>query len=139
MWKPIGENSKKLRVLLPPEWMRDKFDLNHVEIWDRGTLLETLDPIGPGNPIAGRGDREHFAGNKKGGEYPAGCTVRAKTGDGEEWEWVISKPASRNENVKARRFSIPEPAPVPKPTPEPAPPADNDGPGYYSKVRMECK
>ncbi len=100
LWKPIGENSKKLRVLLPPEWVRTKFDINRVEIWNRGTLLETIDPIGPGNPLPGRGEREHFAGNKQGGNYPAGCTVRAKTVAGESWEWPIAKPASRNENVK---------------------------------------
>lgn len=101
LWKPIGENSKKLRVLLPPEWKRDKFDLNRVEIWSGGKKLETIDSIGPGNPLPGRGEREHFAGVKQGGAYPVGCTVRAKTIAGEEWEWLIAKPASRNENVRA--------------------------------------
>ena len=106
LWKPEGENSKRLRVLLPPEWKRDRFDFNRVQIIHGGKVLETIDPIGPGNPMPGRGDREHFSGNKKGSQYPANCTVRARTIAGEEWEWTITRPSSRNENIKCRQVEI---------------------------------
>ena len=100
LWKPIGDNSKKLRVLLPPQFT-GLVDLNSVELWHAGSKIETLAAIGPGNPIAG-GPREHFAGDKQGGAYAAGVQVRASA-EAVTWAWTIPSPAGRGENLKAER------------------------------------
>lgn len=100
LWKPIGENSKKLRVLLPPQFT-GKVDLRNVELWHGAAKIETLDAIGAGNPTA-EGPREHFAGAKPGGAYNAGVEVRATEG-GRTWVWKIPSPAGRGENLKAER------------------------------------
>lgn len=102
LWKPIGENSKKLRVLLPPQFT-GKVDLKAVELWHGAAKIETLNAIGPGNPTA-EGPREHFAGNKPGGAYNAGTQVRANA-EGTLWAWTVSKTGSRNENLKAAKIS----------------------------------
>lgn len=96
LWKPIGENSKKLRVLLPEVWT-GKVDRGSVELWRGGERIETLASIGVGN-----GNREHFAGAKPGGAYNAGVEVRATEG-GRTWAWAIPSPAGRGENLKAER------------------------------------
>lgn len=102
LWKPIGENSKKLRVLLPPQFT-GKVDLKAVELWHGSAKIETLNAIGPGNPTA-EGPREHFAGNKPGGAYNDGTQVRASA-EGTVWVWTIAKTGSRNENLKAAKIS----------------------------------
>lgn len=102
LWKPIGENSKKLRVLLPPQFT-GKVDLKAVELWHGNTKIETLHAIGAGNPTA-EGPREHFAGNKPGGAYNADTQVRANA-EGSVWVWTIAKTGSRNENLKAAKIS----------------------------------
>ena len=94
LWKPVGENSRKLRVLLPKEWT-GKVDKGSVELWRGGERIETLASIGVGN-----GNREHFAGDKPGGAYNAGVEVRATEG-GRTWAWAIPNPAGRGENLKA--------------------------------------
>jgi len=96
LWKPVGENSGKLRVLLPEVWT-GKVDRGSVELWRGGERIETLASIGVGN-----GNREHFAGAKPGGAYNAGVEVRATEG-GRTWAWAIPSPAGRGENLKAER------------------------------------
>lgn len=96
LWKPVGENSRKLRVLLPKEWT-GKVDLCSVEVWLGGKRIESLTAIGVAN-----GNREHFAGQKPGGSYNKGVSVRATEG-GRTWAWAIPNPAGRGENLKAER------------------------------------
>lgn len=99
LWKPVGDNSRKLRVLLPPEFT-GHVDLSSCTLWHGGEQIEKLTPIGPANPLPGRGEREHFAGRKPGGAYPAEIKVRC-IADGISWVWPIANPSARNENVKA--------------------------------------
>jgi len=94
IWKPVGENSGKLRVLLPEVWT-GKVDRGSVELWRGGERIETLAPTGVAN-----GNREHFQAKKPGGAYNAGVEVRATEG-GRTWVWKIPNPAGRNENLKA--------------------------------------
>ena len=94
LWKPVGENSRKLRVLLPKEWT-GKVDKGSVEVWLGGERIESLTAIGVAN-----GNREHFAGQKPGGSYNKGVSVRATEG-GRTWAWAIPNPAGRGENLKA--------------------------------------
>jgi len=94
LWKPVGENSGKLRVLLPEVWT-GKVDRGSVELWRGGERIETLAPTGVAN-----GNREHFQAKKPGGAYNAGVEVRATEG-GRTWVWKIPNPAGRNENLKA--------------------------------------
>ncbi len=116
LWKPIGDNSKKLRVLLPPQFT-GLVNLNSVELWHAGSKIETLAAIGPGNPIAG-GPREHFAGDKQGGAYAAGVQVRASA-EAVTWVWTVNKPSGRAENLKAAPVSEQVEQPQePTPTPE---------------------
>ena len=96
LWKPVGENSGKLRVLLPEVWT-GKVDHSSVELWRGGERIATLASIGVGN-----GNREHFAGDKPGGAYNAGVEVRATEG-GRTWAWTIPSPAGRGEDLKAER------------------------------------
>ena len=96
LWKPIGENSGKLRVLLPEVWT-GKVDRGSVELWRGGERIETLASTGVAN-----GNREHFQAKKPGGAYNAGVEVRATEG-GRTWVWKIPNPAGRNENLKAER------------------------------------
>ena len=94
LWKPVGENSGKLRVLLPEVWT-GKVDRGSVELWRGGERIETLASTGVAN-----GNREHFQAKKPGGAYNAGVEVRATEG-GRTWVWKIPNPAGRNENLKA--------------------------------------
>jgi hypothetical protein len=94
LWKPIGENSGKLRVLLPEVWT-GKVDRGSVELWRGGERIETLASTGVAN-----GNREHFQAKKPGGAYNAGVEVRATEG-GRTWAWTIPNPAVRGENLKA--------------------------------------
>ena len=94
LWKPVGENSGKLRVLLPEVWT-GKVDHSSVELWRGGERIETLAPTGVAN-----GNREHFQARKPGGAYNTGVEVRATEG-GRTWAWKIPNPAGRNENLKA--------------------------------------
>ena len=94
LWKPVGENSGKLRVLLPEVWT-GKVDHSSVELWRGGERIETLASTGVAN-----GNREHFQAKKPGGAYNAGVEVRATEG-GRTWVWKIPNPAGRNENLKA--------------------------------------
>ena len=98
LWKPVGENSRKLRVLLPKEWT-GKVDKGSVEVWLGGERIESLTAIGVAN-----GNREHFAGQKPGGSYNKGVSVRATEG-GRTWAWAIPNPAGRGENLKAERVA----------------------------------
>ena len=98
LWKPVGENSRKLRVLLPKEWT-GKVDKGSVEVWLGGERIESLTAIGVAN-----GNREHFAGQKPGGSYNKGVSVRATEG-GRTWAWAIPSPAGRGENLKAERVA----------------------------------
>ena len=98
LWKPIGENSGKLRVLLPEVWT-GKVDRGSVELWRGGERIETLASTGVAN-----GNREHFQARKPGGAYNAGVEVRATEG-GRTWAWKIPNPAGRNENLKAERVA----------------------------------
>jgi len=98
LWKPIGENSGKLRVLLPEVWT-GKVDRGSVELWRGGERIETLASTGVAN-----GNREHFQARKPGGAYNAGVEVRATEG-GRTWVWKIPNPAGRNENLKAERVA----------------------------------
>lgn len=96
LWKPVGENSGTLRVLLPEVWT-GKVDRGSVELWRGGERIETLKSTGVAN-----GNREHFQAKKPGGAYNAGTLVRATEGS-RTWEWNIASPGGRNENVKAVR------------------------------------
>ncbi len=96
LWKPIGENSKKLRVLLPSSFT-NKINRRSVELWAAGKKLETGSTTGVAN-----GNREHFAFSKQGSGYPANVQVRA-TADGIVWVWTVPNPAVRTENLKASR------------------------------------
>jgi len=96
LWKPVGENSGTLRVLLPEVWT-GKVDRESVELWRGGERIETLKSTGVAN-----GNREHFQARKPGGAYNAGVEVRATEG-GRTWAWTIPNPAGRNENLKAER------------------------------------
>jgi hypothetical protein len=96
LWKPVGENSGKLRVLLPEVWT-GKVDRGSVQLWRGGERIETLASTGVAN-----GNREHFQAKKPGGAYNAGVEVRATEG-GRTWVWKIPNPAGRNENLKATR------------------------------------
>jgi len=98
LWKPVGENSGKLRVLLPEVWT-GKVDRGSVELWRGGERIETLASTGVAN-----GNREHFQAKKPGGAYNAGVEVRATEG-GRTWVWKIPNPAGRNENLKAERVA----------------------------------
>lgn len=103
LWKPVGENSGTLRVLLPEVWT-GKVDRGSVELWRGGERIETLKSTGVAN-----GNREHFQARKPGGAYNAGTSVRA-TESGRTWEWRIDKPGSRGENLTATRVgeSVPQ-------------------------------
>ena len=70
LWKPVGENSGKLRVLLPEVWT-GKVDRGSVQLWRGGERIETLASTGVAN-----GNREHFQAKKPGGAYNAGVEVR---------------------------------------------------------------
>jgi hypothetical protein len=98
LWKPVGENSGKLRVLLPEVWT-GKVDRGSVQLWRGGERIETLASTGVAN-----GNREHFQAKKPGGAYNAGVEVRATEG-GRTWAWAIPNPAGRNENLKAERVA----------------------------------
>ena len=98
LWKPVGENSGKLRVLLPEVWT-GKVDRGSVQLWRGGERIETLASTGVAN-----GNREHFQAKKPGGAYNAGVEVRATEG-GRTWAWAIPSPAGRNENLKAERVA----------------------------------
>lgn len=97
LWKPVGENSGTLRVLLPEVWT-GKVDRGSVELWRGGERIETLKSTGVAN-----GNREHFQARKPGGAYNTGVEVRATEG-GRTWQWSIDKPGSRGENLLAVRL-----------------------------------
>jgi len=99
LWKPVGENSGTLRVLLPEVWT-GKVDRESVELWRGGKRIETLKSTGVAN-----GNREHFQAKKPGGAYNTGVEVRATEG-GRTWAWKIPNPAGRGENLKAERLGV---------------------------------
>ena len=98
LWKPVGENSGTLRVLLPEVWT-GKVDRGSVQLWRGGERIETLASTGVAN-----GNREHFQARKPGGAYNTGVEVRATEG-GRTWAWKIPSPAGRGENLKAERVA----------------------------------
>lgn len=97
LWKPVGENSRALRVLLPSAFT-GLIDLGSCKLWHGGMMIETLSAIGVGN-----GNRQHFAGAKPGGAYNSPIQVRV-TADDIAWAWDIPTPPNRHENITGHRL-----------------------------------
>ena len=90
LWKPSGESTGKLVVLLPPQYT------GHVSACFVGTRGGSV--IEQGN-YAGvhNGDREHYRYSKPGSAYPAGVVVVADLKSGGSVHWPIPSPGSRTE------------------------------------------
>lgn len=99
LWKPSGENTKKLVVLLPPQFTGIT-RTDSAGLWSDGNRVESARYANVGN-----GNREHYRFGKAGAAYPAGIQFRITTKTGKVWVWSIAKPASRNENVRGRETS----------------------------------
>lgn len=97
LWKPKGEHSGALRVLLPPEFTGKT--LKYIDLFKDGNKIEVLSYLGLGNPVRGM-DREHYQGSKEGGKYPSGTQVQV-IADSIRWQWIVNRSSQRNENLKA--------------------------------------
>lgn len=91
LWKDRGENSGKLRVLLPAAFTG--YTTKTITLEHNGAVLETIKLYTVAN-----GNREHYAGSKVGAGYPAGVTVVVETADA-IWRWTIDKPGTRRDGA----------------------------------------
>lgn len=99
LWKPSGENSSKLVVLLPSAFS-GKVRTSTGAIWSGGSQVERANFTGIGN-----GDRGHYRFGKAGNWYPSGSQFRVTDNAGTVWAWTVAKTGSRNENLKAAKIS----------------------------------
>ena len=93
LWKPVGENSKKLVVLLPSAFT----DLTKKKL--------TVNTETSSLATVANGGREHYRYGKPGSGYPSGTTCEIETIDGRKWQWNIASPSKRTENIKAKVIS----------------------------------
>ena len=90
LWKPSGENSGKLVVLLPKSYGGK---VKGVVLRDAsGRALESGRSSGFAN-----GDREHFRFGKSGSSYPAGVLLEVEFSTGKKIAYKIDSPGSRVE------------------------------------------
>lgn len=88
LWKPKGENSGKLVVLLPPSYSGK---VRSVALKDKnGRQLEAGRSSGVAN-----GGREHFRFSQPGGSYPNGVLVEVELSSGKKLAYKIDSPSSR--------------------------------------------
>lgn len=90
IWKPIGENTKKLVILLPPQYtghVRGVYIANANRV-----AMETGNPTGVGN-----GGREHFRFSKPGSGYGSGVYAVAVLKAGGSIHWPIPNGSSRTQ------------------------------------------
>ena len=88
IWKPVGENSKKLVILLPPQYtgyVQGVYVANSSR-----AAVETGNPTGVGN-----GGREHFRFSKPGAGYGSGVYAVAVLKAGGSVHWPIPNGSSR--------------------------------------------
>lgn len=97
LWKPSGENSSKLVVLLPSAYS-GKVRTDTGAIWSGGSQVERATYTGIAN-----GDRGHYRFSKAGNWYPGGSQFRVTDNAGTVWAWTVQKTGSRNENLKAAK------------------------------------
>lgn len=94
LWKPVSDKDGKLAVLLPSQYTGR---VKNVKIIDpsTGKVLEKGKSSGTGNPVNGKGEREHFRFDKAGGKYPDGAVVQITLNNGNTIEVKIKNTSER--------------------------------------------
>lgn len=90
LWKPLGENSKKLVILFPPLYTgRIQSAILRRE---SGMLIEIGQPSGVAN-----GNREHFRFAQPGAAYGTRVMVCVRLDNGKQLYWPVANGAQRYE------------------------------------------
>lgn len=95
IWKPKGEHSNNLVVLLPAAFT-GKSKTDSGALWHGGKRLEPAAYAGTAN-----GGRDHYRFGQPGGSYPSAVEFRIDDSAGRSWAWKIAAPAKRHENLHA--------------------------------------
>lgn len=93
IWKPIGENSKRLVIVMPFAYT-GRLLTNSAALWQNGSQIESANYTGVGN-----GGREHYRFGRAGNWYSSGTQLRITDKAGVQWSWTVEKTGSRNENL----------------------------------------
>ena len=89
LWKPVGENSGKLAVLLPKDLWNS---VSNVTLYGPdGKKLESVDT----QPGYGLDGRTIFRFSRSGANYPPGTSVVATKGDGTAVRWIVKDTGNR--------------------------------------------
>ncbi len=95
IWKPKGEHTNNLVVLLPAAFT-GKSKTDSGALWHGGKRLEPAAYAGTAN-----GGRDHYRFGQPGGSYPSAVEFRIDDSAGRSWAWKIAAPAKRHENLHA--------------------------------------
>lgn len=99
LWKPKGEHTNNLVVLLPAAFT-GKSKTDSGALWHGGKRLEAATYTGTGN-----GGRDHYRFGQPGGSYPSRVEFRIDDSANRSWAWEIASPAKRHENLHAEAVS----------------------------------
>ena len=99
VWKPYGEHTNRLVVLIPQEFTRKTMRI--MTLTESDGTIERSNRAHDSNPQP-NGDREHYRFRKAGENYRGPVTLHI-VADGIDWEWTIPNPARRYDHLKATR------------------------------------